>query len=88
MPVQMNKYKDPRDGSICVMPNSAEKVETKHGIFVRVSDDADNKTERTIVPVTAQSTVSAGGAVRTPNPTPGLTPSSPAAPAKPVIIKH
>lgn len=53
MPVQMNKYKDPRDGSICVMPNSAEKVETKHGVFVRVSNDADNKTAPTIVPVAA-----------------------------------
>lgn len=68
MLVEFNKYRDPRDGSVCVMPNTAETVETKHGVFKRLPKDADNKTS--IVPVTATSVVSSGGAVRVDDPAP------------------
>lgn len=50
MPVEMNKYKHPVDGSVCVMPHTRDSVETKHGVFKRIySEGADNSSPRAIV---------------------------------------
>lgn len=50
MPVEMSKYRDPRDGSVCVMPHTRETVETKHGVFKKIKDiTADNASPRAVI---------------------------------------
>jgi len=70
MPVEMNKYVHPVDGSIVVMASSKSVVETKHGVFKKVADQkADNVTVRAIVAPSAATVASGSPVNKVPDPT-------------------